>query len=49
MMVGRWLQLAGVVKLPEDNGNGDHVVAVRSNSVPSGVLGGHTVAASSGV
>jgi len=47
--VGRWLQLAGVVKLLEDNGGSDHVVAVSPNSVPSGVLGGRVAVTSSGV
>jgi hypothetical protein len=40
VIVGRWLQLAGVVKLLEDNGGGGRVVVVKSNSFPSGVSDG---------
>jgi hypothetical protein len=48
-MVGRWLQLAGVVKLLERNGDGDHVVAAKPNDFPSGKSGSGIAAASSDV
>jgi len=47
--VGRWLQLAGVVKPLERKGSGDQVVAVKPNGFLSGESGSRTVVASFGV
>jgi hypothetical protein len=49
VIVGRWLQLAGVVKRIERNGDGDHVVAMKPNGFPSGESGSGVAVASSGV